>query len=299
MKTLARSLGLLIFLVLAMSLLATSPGLPVSETFHPVAHAETVETCELGSSALITWSPDEIECPVCQTKNTFLVWGSYGNYIYQYPSKYQLVFWPFTANPTWYSCKKCRYTNFMGTFQNVPKEKIADLRKMLEGVSLPAQKTLSKEESLARPPYLEIPTSQRLLVVEKVNRFLGETGDDYWNHFYRVLAYHFDAEKKQAEADEARRKSLAITERLLADKANEGKRKELLYIAGSMRHFLREDKAALKNFEEARDLKYSDKDLKPEQYKNYDVYLATVIKEYIEMLHKGKGPREQNPEEDH
>lgn len=225
MNSLVRALGLLIFLVLAITLFATPFRLPASETVHPVAHAETVETCELGSASLITWSPDEIECPVCQTKNIFMVWGSYGSYVYQFPSKYQLVFWPFTDGQAWYSCKKCRYTAFMGAFKDVPKDKIADLRKMLEEVSLPAQKTHSKEESLARPPYLEIPTSERLLVVEKIHRFLGETGDDYWNHFYRVLAYHFDAEKKQVEADEARRKSLAITERLLADKANDGRRK--------------------------------------------------------------------------
>ena len=62
-----------------------------------------------------------------------------------------------------------------------------------------------------------------------------------------------------------------------------------------MRHFLREDAAALKNFEEATALKYSDKNLKPEQNQNYDNYLGTVIKEYIEMLHKGESPREEKP----
>jgi hypothetical protein len=227
-----------------------------------------------------------------------MAWLSFGNYIYQFPSKYQLVFWPNTDSQSWYSCKKCRYTNFMGAFKDVPKDKIADLRKMLEGVSLPEQKTLSTEQNPHHPPYLDIPTSQRLLVVEKVNRFLGQTGDDYWNHFYRVLGYHFDAEKKPAEADEARRKSLAITQRQLADKANEGRRKELLYLSGAMRHFLRDDAAALKDFEEAEKLKFSDKDLKPEQSKNFDNYLSTVIKEYIEMLRKGKGPRELKSDED-
>jgi hypothetical protein len=296
MKSLQRTLGLV---ALAIALFTTQSRVAASESFHAVAEAETVETCELASANLITWSPDEIECPVCQTKNIFMVWGSYGNYIYQFPSKYQLVFWPMTDSQSWYSCKKCHYTAFMGQFREVPKEKIADLRKMLEGVSLPAPKERSREESLAQPPYLEIPTSQRLLVVEKVNRFLGETGDDYWNHFYRVLGYHFDREKKQGEADEARRKALAITERLLADKANDGKRKELLYLAGAMHHFLRDDTMALKNFEEAHKLKYSDKDLKPEQNTNYDNYISVLIDEYIEMLHKGKGPREQKFGEEH
>lgn len=165
-------------------------------------------------------------------------------------------------------------------------------------MSLPAQKERSNSDSMLNPPYLDIPTSQRLLVVEKIQRFLGQTDDHHWDHFYRVLGYHFDAEKKQAEADEARRKSLAIMERLLADKSNNGRRKELLYIAGAMRHFLRDDTAALKDFEEAKKVSYSDKDLKPEQNKNYDDYLSGLIKDYIEMLHKGKGPRE-NPTGSH
>jgi hypothetical protein len=290
MKSLLARLGLLVFLAPSISLLATSSARPASATSQAVAQAETGESCELAATGLITWSPAEIECPVCQTRNIFMVWGSYGSYIYQYPSKYELVFWPFTDPQSWYSCKKCRYTNFMGTFPDVPKDKIADLRKMLEGVSLPAQKTLSNEESMLRPPYLEIPTSERLLVVEKVHRFLGQGDDDYWNHFYRVLGNHLDAEKHEKEAGEARQKSLAITERLLADKANDGRRKELLYIAGAMHHFLWDDGAALKDFEEAKKLTYSNKDMEAEQNKNYNEYLSSVIEEYIKVLHNRKGP---------
>jgi uncharacterized protein (DUF2225 family) len=222
-----------------------------------------------------------------------MVWGSYGNYIYQFPSKYQLIFWPHTDSQSWYSCKKCHFSAFMGDFNSVPKEKIAELQKMLEGVSLPAQKGRDYEQNRQIAPYLGIAVSDRLSVVEKVDRILGRTGDDYWSHFYRVLAYHFAAEQKQAEADEARRKALAITARLLGDKANDGRRKELLYISGAMQHFLRDDTMALKDFEAAKKLKYSDTALKAEQNKNYDDYLSHLINEYIDMIHKGKGPREQ------
>jgi uncharacterized protein (DUF2225 family) len=294
MNSLTRSLGFMIFAMLLLALFGPTSRPVASETF-PTEAAETGEACEFAANGLIMWSPAEIECPICHTKNVFMVWDSYGSYIYQFPSKYQLVFWPFIDGQSWYSCKKCRYTAFMGDFENVPKDKIDELRKMLEGVTLPAQPTRSEADSRLRPPYLEIPTSQRLLVVEKVKRLLGETSDDYWNHFYRVVGYHLDEETKKTEADEARTKSLAITERLLADKANDGRRKELLYIAGAMRHFLGDDKAALKNFEEAGTLSYSMKDLPPEQNKNYNEYLSSVIKEYIKLLHSGKGPRSRNP----
>lgn len=291
MLRLTRPLAFAGFLVLSIALFAAPSKMPTAATNSQFGSIESAESCELASTGLITWSPAEIECPICRTKNIFMVWGSYGNYIYQFPSKYQLIFWPFTDSQSWYSCKKCRFTAFMADFKSVPEDKIGELRKMLESVDLPAQKVRSNEESMAHPPYLDIPTSQRLLVVEKVGRLLGQTNDDYWNHFYRVLGNHFDGENKQSEADEARRKSLAITERLLTDKTNDGRRKELLYIAGAMRHFLREDTAALRAFEEAKKLRYSIADLKPEQNKNYDEYLSTLIKEYIQMLHNGKGPR--------
>jgi hypothetical protein len=255
------------------------------------AHAANKVNQKMFASALITWSPVEVECPVCQTKNIFLEWVSYGNYIYQFPSKYQLVFWPLTDSPSWYSCKKCRLTAYIGEFKEVPKDKIPALREMLKGVSLPPQKELSKKESLEHQPYLGIPVSARLVVAEKVYRTLGRTDDDFWSIFYRVMAYHFDADKKQPEADEARRKALALIERALADKTKEGVRKELLYLSGAMKHFLRDDAAALRDFEEAKKLTFAHPERKAEDNEGYNGYISKLIDEYIEMLRKGEGPR--------
>ena len=83
--------------------------------------------------------------------------------------------------------------------------------------------------------------------------------EEFWGHFYRVLGYHFEAEKKQAEADAARRKALGIAEKMLADGRREDARKELLLVSGAMRHFLRDDPGALKDFREALKLKYRNK----------------------------------------
>jgi hypothetical protein len=265
----------------------------------PHDHAAPRFNETLATSSLITWFPEEITCPVCQTKNIFMVVGSYGSYIYQYPSKYQLIFWPYTDNPSWYSCKKCRYTAFMGGFDKVPKEKLAELRKMLEGVQLPAQKERSQKESMEKPPYLEIPTADRLIVAEKVYRLLRDNDDDFWNHFYRVQAYHFDGHKRAAEADEARKKSLALSAKALADTALEGRRKEYLYLSGAMKHFLHDDTGATKDFETAKPLKYSDKDLTAEQSENYNGFIATLIDDYLKMLKNGEGPRLKAAKGDH
>ena len=57
------------------------------------------------SAHAITWFPKEFTCPIDGQKNTFMVVGSYGSYIYSYPSKYQWLFFPRTDSPTFYLCK--------------------------------------------------------------------------------------------------------------------------------------------------------------------------------------------------
>ncbi|HYO64237.1 MAG TPA: DUF2225 domain-containing protein [Pyrinomonadaceae bacterium] len=241
-----------------------------------------------GASA-ITWSPAEFECPVCKTKNTFLVWNSYGSYIYSWPSKFELIFWPYTDDPTVYSCKQCRLSAFMGDFEKTPKEKHDAIRKALEGVTLKPRAPSADDALYGEAVYLRVPVTERLLAAQKVYEVLGRD-DDFWGHFQRVLGYHFEQEKKPKEADEARRRALAIAERMLADPARSGKRKELLYVTGAMRHFLKDDARALKDFQEALRLRYEDKALKAEQNDNYNKYLDGLLGEYVKKLQTNAAP---------
>lgn len=228
-----------------------------------------------------TWSPVEVTCPVCHTNNTFREIMSFGTYIYQWPSKYQLIFWPYTDSNVLYSCKKCHLTAFMGDYQKVPKEKIAALELTLKPVSLPKV-----------DEYTQIPMSQRLLVAEKVYSVLGRD-DEFWSHFYRVLGYHYEDEGKQKEAEQARRKVLEIVWRMLANQDNTGIRKELLYISGAMRFFLKDKEGALKDLKEAAALTYRSKDLTPEKSANADKYLSNLIESYIKIIQEGKPPRNE------
>lgn len=179
----------------------------------------------------------------------------------------------------------------MADFENMPKDKIAALRKVLESTKLPPQKNRPEKESFERPPYLELPMSDRLVVAERVYRALDVKEDHFWAQFYRVMAFHQDEEKKTAQAAESRRMALKIVEAWLSDKTKDASRKESLYICGAMRHFLEQDAEALKLFEEADKLKYSNPANKPEENEGYDKYLSNLIKDYIEQLKKGEGPR--------
>ncbi|HEX7295128.1 MAG TPA: hypothetical protein VF251_05200 [Pyrinomonadaceae bacterium] len=265
---------------------------PTAKADHAPEVVTSRESCASTLSPFITWFPEEVTCPICQTKQIFMVPGSWGSYIYQFPSKYQLIYWPHTDSPSWHSCKKCRYTAFMGDFKEIPKDKISAVSEMLKTVSLPEQKEVPAKEREWNQPYMTIPSSDRLLVAEKVYRTLGRP-DAFWAHFYRVLGYHMQADKKPTEAAEARRKALAILEGWLSKPENAGTRKELLYVCGAMHHFLKEDVEAMKLFTEATTLTYKDPGIKAEDNEGYNGYLSNLIKEYIEMLKKGEGPRDK------
>jgi hypothetical protein len=180
----------------------------------------------------------------------------------------------------------------MSDFDTLPKEKIAEITEALKSISLMVQKEPAPSSLGVAPPYLALSVSSRMLASEKIYQILKGDSDEFWSHFNRVLGYQLASEGKPAEAAEARQKALKITEKLLQDKSRQGERKELLYICGAMHHFLKDDQAAAKAFDEAAGLRYSNPKLEADRNKGYDEYLSQLIKEYIDMLKKGSGPRD-------
>jgi hypothetical protein len=227
----------------------------------------------------ITTVQVKVKCPICATENDFLEYASWGSYVYQYPSKFQLVFWPYTDSATVYSCKKCYLSLFMWDFKDFPKDKIENTKNLLEGVKL-----TGKYKS-----YMDIPVSEKLQVAEKIYREMNRD-DEFWSHFYRVLGYHFAQEKKPEQARLARLHSLEITLRMIADPANEARKKELLFVAASMNHFTGDDASALQRLKAASDLKYHDAKSDEERSKDFDEYLSTLIKEFIPAIEQNKVP---------
>ena len=58
-------------------------------------------------SSGVMWTWTDAPCPLCQTKNRFWKWASYGGYIYFTPSRFQFIFWPYTDGNMVYCCKGC------------------------------------------------------------------------------------------------------------------------------------------------------------------------------------------------
>lgn len=225
------------------------------------------------SSYAITWFPQEFTCPIDNEKNTFLVVGSYGSYVYSYPSKYQWLFFPRTDSPTFYLCKKCHLAAYMWDYDKLPKEKLPEIKKVLVNVKV----------SKNFKDYQEISVTERLEIMEKVYSVLDK-GDDWWETFYRTKGYHYGQAGNTEKASEARRKSLELIQKELKNEKSEAPKKLLLYISAAMKHFLSDDKGALEDLQKALETKYTEKNATEEQLKNAEAGLNERIKDYIERI---------------
>ncbi len=220
-----------------------------------------------------TWAEEDVVCPVCGATNTFQAIMSYGSYIYQWPSKFEYIFWPTTESQFLYSCGGCRFTCYMWDFAEIPADKKDALVAALKDTTFAGDYA----------SYAEIPASERFPVAEKVYGVLGRD-DRFWCDFYRIEAYQLNAEGKSAEAAAAREKALALAEKLLGWEENVGAAKELLLISGAMRHLLNDDAGALRDFEKAQTLTFRNKELDAEQEKNVDEYLTALLTEYVDKV---------------
>ncbi|MEZ5427758.1 MAG: hypothetical protein R2747_15925 [Pyrinomonadaceae bacterium] len=240
------------------------------------------------NSLAITWFPKEFTCPIDNEKNTFLVVGSYGSYIYSYPSKYQWLFFPQTDSPTYYMCKKCHLTTYMWDFDKLPEDKIPVLRKLLADVKV----------SKSFKDYQEIPVTERLQVMEKVYAVL-EKDEEWWETFYRVEGYHYGQVGQTEKAAEMRRKSLEMIQKELKNEKSKAPKKILYYISAAMKHFLSDDKGAIEDLETALKTKYAEEGTTSENLESAETGLNERIKDYMERIKGDKKPRLEETEGDH
>lgn len=237
-----------------------------------------IDTSLTRGNVITTWVPKDFDCPICKTKNTFRVWASYGNYIYAWPSKYQWVFWPWTDPPSVYLCKKCHVASFMDDYEGMPKDKLAVIEKELTRIPFTHK----------FKDYLEVPMTERLEIAEKVYRLLRERDDSFWCWFYRVKGYHYGTGQK---ADESRTKALELTRKMMSDPKAKAPMKELLYISGAMKHFLRDDKGALEDFKKGLDTKFVHSASTAEDADNAEKGMNERFNDYIKQIASAKPPR--------
>lgn len=166
-----------------------------------------------------TWSePEPVPDPVrpgakCHVSQPM----SYGSYIYQWPSKYDQVFWPLTdPNGIWF-CRESGFTAFIDDFELTANER-ATLAAELEASYEPIKKpTLRDKLVLLQKSYAARSLDARMKI-----------------RLLRVLAYYYETELGDFDRASAfRRQALEMIEAVLPTQLPEGERLEYLFVSAA------------------------------------------------------------------
>jgi hypothetical protein len=182
---------------------------------------------------------DTVASPVGDGECAVVNIGSYGSYIYGWPSKYDAVFWPHTE-PNWlFTCAESGYVSWGSDFDELTDEERTRIAAHLAGLS---------SRSLADAGFAE-----RLDRAEALYR-LRDKNEWFWAFFYRLRAYHAD---EPADAAEYRERALDILERLLPTLPPGVEKIEALYLVGEYRRRAGDDEGALKAFGAANNVRWT------------------------------------------
>jgi hypothetical protein len=110
---------------------------------------------------------------------------------------------------------------------------------------------------------------------------------DFWCRFHRIKGYHYAEEGNVEQAKIERLKALAIADSLLAIPENDYRRKELLFITSSMKHFTNQDSESVKDIDLALSLTYNNPNTDSEENNGFDSYLTGLLNE-LKMKINGK-----------
>lgn len=225
-----------------------------------------------------TWTTREIQCPLCKKMIQVEVIMSYGSYIYRWPSKFQMIFWPGTTDNYLYFCKHCHLTAYMDDLEKIPDEKFDAVREAIE--------PLVKAQPDQR--YYAVPMDYRLEIAEAVYRTL-DRDDSFWCRFYRIKGYHLERAGQSDAAAAARMKALALAETMLSAEKSLPPPKELTLIVGSMQYFTGRKEAALSTLEKVKHVPVEISGaITEETAKNATVYLDELAEEFLSHIKAGK-----------
>jgi tetratricopeptide (TPR) repeat protein len=166
---------------------------------------------------------------------------SYGSYIYDEPSKYDLVFWPFTDELWIWFCPGSGYASFGDDFDKLTDDEKAHLSLWLKENYKPSEAPTTHKEKLA---WLERVYAQR------------QKDRDFWCHFHRLMAYVY-ADEPQISLARVRKALPLLEEQLQAD-PNGIVRIQVLFALGEYHRRLGDDREARRYFRQVKAAKYTD-----------------------------------------
>lgn len=210
-----------------------------------------------GISFSTTWVPSESTDPLSGEKVPSQTIMSYGTYIYDWPSKYDLVFWPL-IDENWIVINPGNgYTAFSGDFEKLTEEEKRSLKSWLKENYTPSVAPKSHKEKLE---WLEKVYRQR------------EMDDEFWCRFYRLMAFIHQDDTQTAE--KFVRKAMTLLLKKLQNKPVGVELIEVLYLLGEYNRRLGETDKAREFFSQMRDVKFIDRDGKEQIGHPYFVKLV-------------------------
>ena len=193
--------------------------------------------------------------------------ASYGSYIYQAPSKYDLVFWPKTsANGIWF-CKASGFTAFGGDFKGLTKKEKKVIKKYLKS-HIPKNNDIKTKLKLLESLYA---------LRNKDNRFN--------NSLLRVLAYWYESLHQYKKANKYRQLALKDMEKQLTHKLDEEQELEYLYLLTNYSKQLGKNQKSNKYLKR---LKKRLKHLKNDNSKGFKEYITEFISDSKYIKKGGK-----------
>ena len=198
-------------------------------------------SCMTGAASAITWHPTKFNDPLTGEKVDGWEWGSYGSYIYQYPSKFDLVFWPLT-DANWI-CVNAK--NGYGAFNN-------DFEKISDDEKKTLSKWLKENYDPAESPKTHL---EKLAWLEKVYKG-RKMDDDFWSRFYRLMVYMHRKDKLKSLGYV--KKVMPLLEKKLDTKPDGIKRIETLYLLGEYNRRLGNHGKTKAFFADVKTAKYTD-----------------------------------------
>lgn len=222
-----------------------------------------------GIATAITWTesvqPDPLApgatCAVHEPMSS-------GSYIYQYPSKYDQIFWPLTDEKAIWFCPTSGFISFMMDFEKVTSNELRDITVYLRANYMTGR---------------ALDLRGRLALLEATYA-LRETDSRFRIRLLRALAYYHERNLDNAAAARSyRRKALAAIRDELGKDLEHGLRLEYQFVAAAY------EREFGNNAQSDRDLKALDADMaktSDPELKGYVEYL-TKLKDDIPRIKPG------------
>jgi hypothetical protein len=215
-----------------------------------------------------TWGESEVEDPIesdlkCMVQEP----ASSGSYIYQWPSKYDQVFWPLTSSQGIWHCKGSGFIAFIGDFEKITEDEKIKISQYLK------KSDKNNIDSLI----------SKLELLEALYS-LRNKGDEFNNRIKRVFAYLYEQEGQLELANTYRKAALEEINVFLKTDLSEYKKLEYLYVAAN---YERQLGSITNSDSRLLMLKVAIKDIKDENLKGFGSYLLELTKDTLRIIPNG------------